>query len=601
MPTTARKSLGVVLILTLVVLIALAAWLGAMSLRDNIRVDLRTDGLTLIAQQEAAVEAWVDQFRPVAPVLARDPRIVAMIADPTPVQVDAMNRELEAITSLAGVDVTYILDREGTTLASSNWDRDVSFVGSNFAFRPYYTAAMQGRLGRFFAVGTTSGERGYYLAAPVRRQGRVIGAVVLKVPVARLEQTMRLSEAPVFVSDGNGVIILAGDPRLRLTRLRDLTEAETDRIRQSRQYDIAALQPAAIVPEGRWFTGGDIVRTGQGGPRTEAGRFLWLKQPLAAEGWVLNILIDTAPVARRLWGAAVIAGAVALAVAAVTFVILQRRRRLIAFSRALESQVVDRTALLSAEIAERKATEQMLRRTQGELVQAGKLAALGQMSAALSHEFNQPLTAIRTYAENATAFIEAGSRERATENLSRVMRLTERMAQLSRHLTRFARRSQDATSVVNLDEVIAEALGLLEGRIVRSEALVAVGGDTGVTVWGGTVRLQHVVMNLVANAIDAAGDAVPEIRITVQDAGEAVTLTVEDNGPGIPPEVLPQVFEPFFTTKEVGKGLGLGLSISYNIVQDFGGTMRAETIDGGGARFVVTLQGARHPAREAAE
>ena len=582
-------------------LLALTAVSAAMSLRENARIDLRNAGLAQIAQQEAGVTAWIDQFRPVAPLLARDPRIVETIADPTPDRIAAMNRELEVVNSLAGLDVTYILDAAGTTLASSNWDEQVSFVGRNFAYRPYYTAAIQGRLGRFFAVGTTSGERGYYLAAPVRRDGRVIGAVVMKVSVARLEQTMRLLDAPVYVSDPNGIVVLSGDPQLRLTRLRDLTRPEVARIEQSKQYTISDLRPAPLRAVDDWFDDGDIVTVGPDDPVPGDRRYLHLARPVEAEGWTLHVLIDIAPVAGRVWTAAAIAGAIALAIAALTLVILQRRRRLIAFSRALESQVAERTVLLSAEIAERKATEQMLRRTQGELVQAGKLAALGQMSAALSHEFNQPLTAIRTYAENATAFIEAGSDERATENLSRVMRLTERMAQLSRHLTRFARRSQDAISVVSLDEVIAESLGLLEGRIARCDARVMIGGDTGVTVWGGAVRLQHVVMNLVANALDAAGSATPEIRVTVRDAGDTATLTVDDNGPGIAAEVLPQVFEPFFTTKEVGKGLGLGLSISYNIVQDFGGTMRAETINDGGARFVVTLQNASYPVREAAE
>jgi two-component system C4-dicarboxylate transport sensor histidine kinase DctB len=275
----------------------------------------------------------------------------------------------------------------------------------------------------------------------------------------------------------------------------------------------------------------------------------------------------------------------------------------------LEQRVAERTRDLSesnlrleAEVGERRAAEATLRQTQGELIQAGKLAALGQMSAALSHEFNQPLTAIRTYSENAIAFVEAGAGAKATENLGRVLRLTERMAQLSKHLTRFARRSQDTVLPVPLADALTEALELLEGRISRAGARVTVRGDPHVAALGGQVRLQHVLMNLIGNAIDATpAGRTPEIVVGVRHDGDTVEIVVEDNGSGIAEDVLPRIFDPFFTTKEVGAGLGLGLSISFNIVSEFGGSMRAENRPDGGARFVVTLRAAETARRPAAE
>jgi two-component system C4-dicarboxylate transport sensor histidine kinase DctB len=224
------------------------------------------------------------------------------------------------------------------------------------------------------------------------------------------------------------------------------------------------------------------------------------------------------------------------------------------------------------------------------------------MSAALSHEFNQPLTAIRTYAENALAFLERGREDQASGNIARISTLTERMAQLSRHLSSFARKPGEGSRPVRLAAVLEETLGLLDGRLQRAGIVPEVTGlDDDPVVTGGMVRLQQVFMNLIGNAIDAlAGRPDPRLRIGAAVGAESVTVTVEDNGPGIAAADLPRVFDPFFTTKEVGKGLGLGLSISYNIVRDFGGTLAAENLAGGGVRFTVTLRRAARAA-EAAE
>jgi len=232
-----------------------------------------------------------------------------------------------------------------------------------------------------------------------------------------------------------------------------------------------------------------------------------------------------------------------------------------------------------------------LRQAQDDLIQAGKLAALGQMSAALSHEFNQPLAAIRSYAENAIAFLNNEQVEPAEENLGRITRLTERMAELSKLMLNFSRRPRDAILPVDLNDVIDEAMNLLRGRFERSGVTpVLIRPDSPVMVLGGHVRLQHVVMNLLTNAIDALeGSADPRIVISV-DIGDPVTVVVSDNGPGIAPEALGKIFDPFFTTKDVGKGLGLGLSISYNIVRDFGGALKASNAPEGGARFTLTLR-----------
>ena len=261
---------------------------------------------------------------------------------------------------------------------------------------------------------------------------------------------------------------------------------------------------------------------------------------------------------------------------------------------AFEERTADLTAAnvqLEREIAEREAAEAELRRAQDDLIQAGKLAALGQMSAALSHEFNQPLAAIRSYADNAQLLIERNREAEACGNLRLIKDLTARMAEISKHLMTFARKPRSELRPVALAEVLDETLDFLRIRLERAGAEVAVDQpDRSLAVRAGRVRLQHVILNLVANALDAMRDNPrPRLEIAVREKDGRVAISLRDHGPGIPEDQLGRIFDPFFTTKDVGEGLGLGLSISYNIVKDFDGSLRAENHPEGGAVFTIEL------------
>ena len=337
--------------------------------------------------------------------------------------------------------------------------------------------------------------------------------------------------------------------------------------------------------------------------------------PMAAQGWVLHSLVDTRFARTQMVTASLLTGSLLVGILLIATVIWQRRRRLVERlgererARAvLEDTVKLRTADLQAsnlrledEVAERKQAEADLRRTQHELIQAGKLAALGQMSAAMSHEFNQPLAAIRTYAENAGTFLDRGREAEAQDNIAHIAALTDRMADLSRHLSSFARKPQDSVRPASLSGALDETLALLQGRFQAAGLSPRViTPEEEIWVLGGHIRLQQVIMNLITNALDAmAGVPEPALLLTLRREGETTQLIVEDNGSGLPEEQREQIFDPFFTTKEVGAGLGLGLSISFNIVKDFGGVLTAENRNEGGARFVVSLQSAEAPQESA--
>ena len=550
-----------------------------------------------IALQRENLAAWLGRFRSLPSVYARHPDLRAVLADPADAELRArVNTLLEGWTDATGAEESYLLGPDGRVLASSDWLDPAPRLGRDMGRAPHFREATEGRLGRWFAVDEETGARGYHLGFPVWEGARVAGVVVVAADIVAIEEEFRLSPDEIFVADAEGLVVLSGHPELRLTRI----GAE----KGARPIPVTGLH-AAVPGDGYELVRGRADRS----DRSER-EFLHVVEPVATEGWVLHQLVPTAAAHGKAYLAVLLGGLVAVVIALSAALVAARRRMLLdrllmreREGRLLERKVAARTADLSAanrrlarEVGERTAAEEELRRTQSDLVQAGKLAVLGQMSTALSHEFNQPLTAIRSYAENAAAFVEQGREDRARENLARIMRLTARMAQLSRRLSNFARKPAEGVQDVALSEVFDEALGLMEARLSRAGVVPRIEGPVaGTMVRAGAIRLQHVLMNLIGNALDATEDlAAPLIAIHVAEAGGAVTIAVEDNGAGVPEALRERVFDPFFTTKEVGRGVGLGLSISYNIVRDFGGRIAVDASDLGGARFTVTLAAGAH-------
>ena len=243
---------------------------------------------------------------------------------------------------------------------------------------------------------------------------------------------------------------------------------------------------------------------------------------------------------------------------------------------------------LEARVEERTA---QLRRAQDDLVQAGKLSALGQMAAGISHELNQPLAAIQSFSENAQVFLAREQVDKASANLGRIADLTARMARIIKNLRAFSRKEGEATGDVALTKVVDDALEIAAARL-RTENVTLDWHRPAdeVIAQGGAVRLQQVVLNLISNAVDAMEEA-PEkqIEISLREDADTAKIVLRDTGPGLAtPE---KIFEPFYTTKTTGKadGMGLGLSISYGIVQSFGGDIKGENHPDGGAVFTVTL------------
>ena len=551
------------------------------------------------------------RYEPLPALIAERPVLMRLLENPgNAALADQVNRQLRVTADDVQASDIYVMNETGLTLAASNYYKERTFIGRDFSFRPYFVQAMTGKLGRYFALGTTSRERGYFFAAPVARADRTLGVVAVKFTVGSFEDAWRGGESEILVTDDNGVIFMSSRSDWHFRTLEPLTPSALSSIERNRQYPLDRIAPLPNDTEALG-AGLSTIRIRSAGDTQE---FVSSTVAIAAAGWRVSILTPTENAkAQALTVLAV--GILALLFAGlIAAVFLQRRARLVerleaqrANQELLEKRVAERTVDLDAanrqlrqEVEERRLAEKRLRQTQAELVQAGKLAALGQMSAALSHEYNQPLAAVKSYAENAAAFLDRREPAKARDNIGHISKLADRMAAISKHLRNFARRPQDKVSEIALVTVIDEAIDLMAPRLKGCGGSISFDRPAG-EIWarGGQVRLQQVLVNLFNNALDAM-EAVdgPQIHVSVEPAGERWQIGVRDHGPGLAEDLLPAIFDPFFTTKAPGKGLGLGLSISYNIIKDFGGELRARNVEGGGALFIVELDAAPAPARK---
>ena len=512
-------------------------------------------------------------------------------------RVQALNQYLAEVQQRAQVAAAYVVDQGGLTIAASNWREPQTFVGNSYAFRPYARDALAGGVGRFYGIGATTAQPGYFLAHPVSDpaapHGRPLGAVVLKISLDGFERTWGANDEPAALVDAAGVLFLSSQPGWKYRSLRPLSEAARRRIAETQQYVGQALDPLPA----------------------EAAARRTVSRPVGPLGWQLMLFIDDAPARQAARGSAWGTALLVLAAALGAWAWSQRRaharsldaarQALTEASTLLEQRIADRTAELvraNRDLAERYAelqqAEGLLRRTQDELVQAGKLGMLGQMAAGMTHELNQPLTAVKAFADNAVAFLDQDDVPSVRENLRHISDACSRMGRLIGQLKGFARRSggaaDEGVGPVDLAQSIRNAALLLEADYRQHGATLTITAVPSAPVTGDAVRIEQVLVNLLKNALDAVAgcdERRVHLALSLDDgaggAPEAV-VTITDTGPGIAPQARGRLFEPFFTTKPSGQGLGLGLAISSSIVQAMGGRLEAADA-AGGAQFTLRL------------
>ena len=421
---------------------------------------LSEEGISRLDLYSTYLQGVLEKYESLPELLANDKMMANLLNDPaSPERIDALNRYLETINNISDASDTYLMDSEGLTIAASNWKEEHPFVGRNFSYRPYFKEAMSGRLGRYFALGTASNLRGYYFAYPVRQNDTILGALVIKINIDSVENNWGHMDETFLVTDPDGVIFLTTKKELRFHSLTPLSKDAYQQVIDSGRYPNATLEPLNVVDE-EVSDIGRIVRIKMPGD-FKARKYLLQSRHMEHAGWNVQILTDTWRVERFIFLVFLISGFVFAFSCLFVLVVKQRRQRVVDLKRfeeqsrkvlqeantKLETRVAERThkltetnTLLRKEIEDRKRTEVTLQHTRSELIHTAKMAALGQMSAGINHELNQPLAAIRSYSDNGRLFLQKGRLEDTLWNLEQISELTERMAQIGVQLKLFSRK-----------------------------------------------------------------------------------------------------------------------------------------------------------------
>jgi len=606
----------VLLLVFLILLVLTERWTRALELNS---IAAKAEDSLNVYTGDLLIE--LDKFEALPFILSKNPLFLQLLQSPGDSRKrQVVNAELERINNLAETSAVYILNADGRVVSSSNWNQKVSFIGEDLSFRPYFQQAMQGAPGHYYALGNTSKIRGYYFAAPIYKGERIIGAITVKVHLQRFEDNWAKGFEKVVVTDPHGVIFISSYKLWLLQSLYPLKNQTIKKLQESQRY--GNISPQSLS-SGAPFSGKDGLRfiSLKSGslPYVKAGNearknqlYLIRSQEMPDAGWTVHIISDISHVDTQVRNIVLLVAFLLIilflssallhnkkkAISRQKEIELQANKALKELNEQLEQRVQERThelthanLHLTREVQERKRTEQELRDTHEELIQAGKLAAIGQMSASITHEISQPLAAIRMFAENSLVLFDDGEPEQVRINLNDITELVIKMSRITTHLKSFARKSSGTLKPVGLRLSIQNVMILLSMEIKKTGTIINNMVDEQIFVLADQLRLEQVFMNIISNALDAVdGQDEKTIDVTAEKQEKNIELRVHDSGPGISKENFKVIFEPFFTRKQRGKGLGLGLSLSKSIMIDLGGSVQVENHKDGGAVFKVHLQ-----------
>ena len=489
-----------------------------------------------------------------------------------------LNKHLLELTQQAGLEAVYLMNTNGLTIAASNYQQDINYIGKNYSFRPYFKQALAGKSSDFFAIGATTGKPGYFISQPVyNRDNEIVGVLAAKVSVKSFLRLWPDESLRGFVTNKDSVIILASNEDWLYHTLKGLTNEQLATIRDQKQFANVPLQTLNWTQQA----------SGQVDIKNQS--FLYAKTTTLANGWQLHMLVNTNQVkARSLFAASLISTAIFFLWA---WALVVRSKRL---KQALHNSEVDRQQLVTVnqqmqkEIGERIMAESKLAKAQRQLVQSSRMAALGQLSASVIHELGQPLSALKTYIAAAEMSSPTPQMESFLGNLQRV---TERMQTTTDELRLFSRPGDVTMEQVRLKSVIDKALSLIENSLSDPQPIaVKQHCDSTACVIGHPHRIEQVITNLLTNAIAALANTNHAlIDISIKEEANNWVIEIADNGPGFGIRDPERLFEAFYTTKSDQQGMGLGLAISAAIVEEHHGKIWAALNPNGGAIFFVSL------------
>lgn len=559
-----RKRVTVILVVVTIAMIV-SLFFAATS---YFRSEETTEAANRLSLYTRSLNDTLERFQYLPFVLSQDP----LVASGIPIDVSGgtsseLNIRLAEFAHVSNLEAIYLMNLRGSVIASSNYNLPQSFMGQNYAFRPYFQTALSGHRGEFFGVGATTGRPGYFVSEPVFDTNKIIGVIAIKIDMSELQSLWEKGGENVFVSNGDGIVVLSSNPSWLYRTLQPLSDAEITVIANNRQFigkELVSLM---------WDTKGADVAS------LDGANFVYANEPINRLDWTVHYLLNETRIYERAALTTVIFGSV-LAV----FLVFATFMRSARIRSALSISQSDRAQLLK--------TNHELKSAQEQLSRTSKLAALGQLSASVTHELGQPISALRNHLTAA----EISGELKPGHTLEKFTRVIDRMDNITKQLRFFTRpistqRHENKMQDINLREVIKGALDLVE-HTLNSAGVEAVltSDDQPIFILGNRLRLEQVIVNLLTNSITAMDESTnKKLEISVFEHDETVDVFVRDNGMGFGDRDIAKLQEPFHTTRASGDGMGLGLSIATEIIREHNGSISARNLNECGAEFVISL------------
>jgi len=562
-----RTSLVARLVVVVVIAIAiLLIWISNLYLTDRFTQETRSRAELRLALYAGNISSELQRTSVVPLLLSRDPVLISALNSGDYV---ATSQRLISIKDEIGAASLMLLDGDGRTVAAT----DRRAIGTHHRNMAYFVAALRSHDTVFTTETLDSGGLQFSYSRKLESGNEGIGVIVVEVELTKLEQKWAFAAEAIMVTDSEGFVILSSEPKWKRQ-----TIDEALKVTNVPSAIERAIQAAA-----------DWVPTSPADAITQGHAIMRLDGKIGFQGWRLIYFTTFASVRERVNGVLAIEIMGFSILVALVFYILSRRA--VQQSNLFQRESIELRALndrLSQEIEEREKIERDLAVAEQSLAQSSKLAALGEMSAAVSHELNQPLAAMKTYLAGAKLLLQRHRPDEALSSFQRIDDLIGRMAAITRQLKSYARKGGEDLVPVDLREALSAAMSMMEPQLNQMEVRITQNiPREPVMVTGDQLRLEQVIVNLLRNALDAMKTLKDRELDILLSAGETAKLAVRDNGAGI--DDLDQLFEPFYTTKKPGDGVGLGLAISSGIVNDLGGRLIARNSATGGAVFEIQM------------
>tara|TARA_B100001059_G_scaffold231064_1_gene266243 strand:- start:1418 stop:3373 length:1956 start_codon:yes stop_codon:yes gene_type:complete len=591
------------------------------------------------------IDSELDKFKQIPDLLSHDPRLISYFTSSPQtdkITVTQLNKLLFEWSNQSQADTIYIHDRSGTVVASSNYQQPRTFVGENFSFRPYFASAIKGNNTQYVALGARSNVRGYFLSSPLYTDKEIVGVITVKVSLENLENILTSDDFEIVVLDSNQVVFLSNQTSWLYHSLLPLSEQQQTEIATQRQYGQSEI---SIIEDFRSAKlqqkANDTIQPNDLQPNQiqkelvsnqlfQLGAFNLYPAPISNNQYQVVALKETKAELLKVLQIDVIFIIIYSLVMLIAWSWRQTYIAKVALTRLNENleQTVDKRThylkqsnqQLQQTIFQYQESQLKLKQTEQELTQTAKLAVLGELSASINHEINQPLAALRTYSENSLKLLEMKRTDLVKSNLDKMIALNTSITEIIARLKVFTRKvTKQEHHVANLHQAVNNATSILSALMIKQGItlrLSTMPDDINLAIH--PTELEQVLVNLIHNATQAlqqqameqstprlktSGQSIleeqssklealdiqtiPQIGVEWQRKNDTCQLIIWDNGIGISKDKLEQLFDPFFTTKP--EGLGLGLSISKRIIEAYHGTINAAQLEPSGMVFSLNI------------